>query len=207
MNHSLKNKTMKSYTIVSLVAFIIILASCKKENTTNNNTAAIQGTYKLKYLTSKTNSTAIGTGGEKVVTTSEYTTINNQGIIVFDNSNLTATNLTYSVQTVASSYLYQDNDLIDSLSYPFTFTLPESNSEAAYKLIGADSIYFPQGSLTSGVGSTGSTQLNASGGRYSFNGNLLTITQIASKDSTFENSGITFHLNESAVSSVVMEKQ
>ena len=197
---------MKKHIILSLVTFILILASCKKENN-NNNAAAIQGTYKLKYLTSKTNSTATGTDGEKIVTTSEYTTINNDGIIVFDNSNLTATNLTYSVQTVASSYLYQDNDLIDSLTYPFTFTLPESNSQAAYKLIGADSIYFPQGSITSGVGSTGSTQLSASGGRYSFTGNLLTITQTASKDSAFENSGVIFHLNESAISSVVMEKQ
>jgi hypothetical protein len=196
---------MKKHLILGFLSLIVMLGSCKKDK--NSNTAEIQGTYKLKYLTSKTSATATGSTGDKSVTTSDYTTINNQGTLVFDNSNLTATGLTYTVDTDAKYSLYQDNQFIDSSSYPFTFTLPASNSMAAYQLIGADSIYFPLGSLTSGVGGTGSIQSGASGGRYSLTGNLLTLTQIASKDSTFVDSGETIHLTESAVSSVVMEKQ
>ena len=196
---------MKKHLILGLLSLIVMLDSCKKDK--NSDTAGVQGTYKLKYLTSKTNAVATGTTGDKSVTTSDYTTINNQGTLVFDNSNLTATGLTYTVDTDAKYSLFQDNQLIDSSSFPFTFTLPASTSMAAYLLIGADSIYFPQGSLTSGVGGTGSMQSGASGGRYSVTGNLLTLTQIFSKDSTFSDSGETIHLTESAVSSVVMEKQ
>ena len=197
---------MKKHFALSLLTVIVILISCKKESNTDNN-AAIEGTYKLKYLTAKTNSTITGDDGEKAVTISDYTTIDNQGTIVFDNSNLSATGLSYTVDTIANVYLYQDNQLINSSSYPFQFTLPASNSVASYKLIGADSIYFPGGSLTAGVGGNGSIQAGPSGGRYSLNGKLLTLTQNASKDSTFIESGVTFHMSESAVSSVVMEKQ
>ena len=75
---------------------------------------------------------------------------------------------------------------------------------ATYKLVGADSIYFPQGSLASGMGAT---QSGPSGGRYTLNGNLLTINQAGSKDSTFQDSGETYHMTESVVASIVMEKQ
>jgi len=194
---------MKKHFIVSLLTVIVMLGSCKKDNSSNTATAGIQGTYTLKYVTANTSSTLTGSDGEKSVTTSDYTTINNQGTLVFDKSNLTATGLSYSVDTQAKYYLYQDAQLIDSSSFPFTYTLPASNSVTAYKLIGADSIYFPQGS----VGGTGSTPSGAIGGRYHLNGNLLTIIETGSKDSTFEDTGVTFHLNESAVSSVVMQKQ
>ena len=197
---------MKKHFALCVLTAIVTLISCKKESNTDDN-PTIEGTYKLKYLTSKTNSTIIGDDGEKAITTSDYTTIDNQGTIVFDNSNLSATGLSYTVDTIANVYLYQDNQLINSSSYPFNFTLPASNSVASYKLIGADSIYFPGGSLTAGVGGTGSIQAGPSGGRYTLAGNLLTLTQNVSKDSTFIESGVTFHMNESAVSSVVMEKQ
>jgi major membrane immunogen (membrane-anchored lipoprotein) len=193
---------MKKNLTLSLLTAIIMLGSCKKDNTTS--TTAIQGTYKLKYLTAKTNSTVTGSDGEKTVTTSDYTTINNQGTLVFDQSNLTYTGLTYSIDTQAKYYLYQDNELLDSSSYPFNVTLPSTSAVATYQLVGADSIYFPQGSVSGGAGSG---QTLASGGRYSFNGNLLTITQHVSKDTTFEDSGVTFTKNDSGVTSIIIEKQ
>ena len=198
---------MKRHLLLGTLAVIVVLASCKKDNNKDNNTSGIEGTFKLKYLTSKTNAITTVTDGEKAITTSDYTTINNQGTIVFTGSTLSATGLTYTVDTEAKYYLYDGADLIDSSSVPFTFTLPASTSVAQYQLIAADSIYFPQGSMTSGVGGTGSTQAGASGGHYSWNGKLLTITQIFSKDSTFEDSGEIVNLKESAVSSIVLEKQ
>ena len=197
---------MKRNFTLSLLAIIVILGSCKKDDT-NTDSATIQGTYQFKYISAKTNSTVTGSDGEKAVTTSDYTTINNQGTIVFDASNLSGTGLTYTVNDEAASYFYQDNQLLDSISYPFTFTYPASNSTAAYKLIGADSIYFAQGALVTGVGVTGSAQYISNGGRYTLKGNLLTITQIALKDSTFQDSGVTFHMRESGVANIVMEKQ
>ena len=113
---------MKKHLTLGLLSVIAILGSCKKDNKTT--TTEIQGTYKLKYLTAKTSSTVTVSDGEKAVTNSDYTTINNQGTFVFDNSNLTATGMTYAVDTVANYYLYQDNQFIDSSSFPFTFSLP-----------------------------------------------------------------------------------
>lgn len=197
---------MKRHLILSAFTIIVTFASCKKDSNTDTNSTGIQGTYKLKYLTAKTSSIATS-DDEKSVTTSNYTTINNQGTIVFDNSKMSSTGLTYTVDTIAKYWLYEGADLVDSSSFPFKFTQPSTNSSAVYELIGADSIYFPQGSVTSGVGTSGSTQSGPNGGRYSWNGKLLTLTQPVAKDSSFEDSGETVHLVESAVVSVVLEKQ
>ena len=203
----LKHKKMKRHLVLGTLAIIVMLASCKKDNNTDTNTTGIQGTYKFKYLTAKTSSILTSSDGEKSVTTSDYTTINNQGAVMFDNSKMSSTGLTYTVDTIAKYSLYEGADLVDSSSFPFTFTLPSSSSASVYQLIGADSIYFPQGSVTSGVGTSGSIQGGPNGGRYSWNGNLLTITQIVSRDSSFEDSGETNHIVESAIASVVLEKQ
>lgn len=181
------------------------MASCKKSENKSTDSAAIQGTYKLMYLAAHTNSTVTATDGEKTVTTADYTTMNNQGTLVFDKANVTYSGLTYSIETQVHFYSYQDNDLVDSSSAPFQTTLPPTSATTAYSLFGADSILFPQGSVTSGGGSPGLTL--ASGGRYSFSGNVLTIVQQVSRDSTFVDSGETVTINESGVTSTVLQKQ
>ena len=196
---------MKRNFILSLVTVVFMLSACKK-NSDNNGNSGIQGTYKLKYLTAKTNATLTATDGEKSVTTSDYTTTNNSGVIVFGNSNVATTGISYSINTLAYSSLYQDNVFVDSSSYPFIFTLPSSNSSGAYSLVGTDSISFPQGSVIA-MGGTGSIQGGPSGGRYTMNGKLLTIIQNGLKDSTFQDSGETFHQNELVLATIVLEKQ
>ncbi|HEV2832657.1 MAG TPA: hypothetical protein VGW31_11825 [Hanamia sp.] len=154
----------------------------------------------MKFLSAKTNATLTASDGEKLVTVSDYTTINNSGTIVIDSSNFSATGFSYEVNSTARSSFYQDNQFVDSFSSPFNVKIPSSNATSSYKLIGADSIYFQNGGLSSGIS-------GANGGRYTLNGNLLTITQNASKDSTFQDSGVTFHMVETILASVVMEKQ
>jgi len=134
---------MKRYLIYSLLAGMVIFYSCKKEN--SNTNPALQGNYKLKYFTSNTNSTITGSDGEKSVTTSDYTTINNLGTIAFDGSNLTTVGVTYTINAVAKGYIYQDNLLLDSSSFPFNFTVPPFSSVASYQLAGTDSNLFPPG--------------------------------------------------------------
>lgn len=77
---------MKKYLIAGSLGTVVMLASCKKDDSTENTNSAIEGNYKLKYCTSQTNSTVTSTDGEKTVTTTDYTTINNQGTITFNNS-------------------------------------------------------------------------------------------------------------------------
>lgn len=198
---------MKKLIVPGLLSAIVLLAACKKDSNSTNNSAAIEGTYKFKSISANTNSTITGSLGDKAITTSDYTTTGNAGTVVFSNGNLSAIGLTYTVNTDATVYLYDGNTLLDSTSFPFNFTLPSSNSTGTYKLIGTDSIYFPQGGVTAAVDGNGNYQSGASGGHYSFNGTLLTITQNGTKDSTFDDSGETYNMVESVSASIVMEKQ
>src|SRR5450432_2239756 len=106
---------MRRSLLISSPAIIFMLASCQKSGT-SSNTSAIEGTFKLQYFTLQTNGSVASTDGEKTVTTTDYTTTNNQGTFSFNNSILTATGLTYTIDTEIKSYLYDGPDLIDSLS-------------------------------------------------------------------------------------------
>ena len=192
---------MKKFFITASVATVIIFASCKKNNDKNSNNSGIQGTYKFMYITAKTNTTITDDEGEKDVAISSYTTTGNQGTFTFNNTNLTATGVGYTVDTLAYDYTYQDNILQDSSSYPFSYTYPPTSSANAYKLIGSDSIYFPGGSMAGGM------VTEASGGKYVINGKLLTLTENEAKDSSFQDSGIHYHSVESVIASIIMEKQ
>jgi hypothetical protein len=195
---------MKKFLQLTLLSITVLIYSCKKDDA-NADTASIQGTYKLTYLTAKTNSTITDDDGGKAVSNADYTTIDNHGTIVFDASKLTTTGISYSVNSVSSNYFYQDDELIDSISFPLVVTIPPISSAGTYKLIGADSIYISAG-LVPAAGSGGAIT-EGSGGRYKLDGKVLTITQHFLKDSVFTESGISYHQRESAVSSIVMEKQ
>ena len=197
---------MKRNLLLMLSSIVMILVSCSKDHT-NSDTAGIQGTYKLKFLSAKTNSTLTDSEGEKIVTLSDYTTINNSGTVVVDGSKFSSTGLSYEVSTTSTGYFYQDNVLVDSFSSPFNIKIPPFNSTAPYKLIGADSIYWQNGSIASGIAGSGIIQNGGNGGTYTLSGNLLTIKQYGSTDSTFQDAGITFHQVDIGLVTVVLEKQ
>ena len=195
---------MKKYFQLTLLAITVLICSCEKDDA-NADTASIQGTYILTLLTAKTNSTITDDEGGKAVSTADYSTSDTHGTIIFDASKLTTTGVSYSVNAISFNYFYQDDELIDSVSFPLVVTIPPISSAGTYKLIGADSIYISAG-LVPTAGS-GTTVLEGSGGRYKMDGKVLTITEHFSKDSVFTESGISYHQHASAVSSIVMEKQ
>jgi hypothetical protein len=198
---------MKKKILPALLTTLIFFASCKKDNSVVNTRTSIDGTFAFKYLTASTNSTVTGSLGDNSITNSHYTTINNGGTFVFSNGTMTVSGLTYTVDTVASYYIYSGATLIDSSSYPFTITVPATNGSLQYQLIGSDSIYFPQGSVVSGVNANGTYLSGAAGGHYSIAGNLLTITENAVRDSTFTSSGETFHVHDEGTASAILQKQ
>lgn len=83
--------------------------------------------------------------------------------------------------------------------------IPTTNPVSSYQLIGADSIYFPKGGLVA-IG-TNISSGNAGGDHYRMNGNQLTLTINAIKDSTFSDSGVKYLIQQSVVSSIVLIKQ
>lgn len=193
---------MKKNPFFLLVFIAIIFASCGKDKS-NTDLSGIQGTYKLKFLSAKTSSTVTDGDRGKAVTVSQYTTINNSGTIVIDASKFNGTGLTYEIKATATTSYYEDNQFIDSSSTPFNSIIPPTNSSAPYKLIGADSIYFENGSFASDIG-TG--QNGGNGGKYTFSGKTLSIMQHATKDTMIRFSGETFRQVDVAQATFVMEK-
>jgi|RhiMetdeSRZDD1v2_1073273.scaffolds.fasta_scaffold42502_3 hypothetical protein len=186
----------KRNPFLALAAILITLASCQKEKSvdtlgsngsnnggsTSGNTEV--GTWKFISMHATTSSTVVASDGadtEKAVTLSDYTTEQNDGIVKFDGSKMTATGLTYSVNTIAKAYFYLNGTLEDSIEAPFAFTLPPYSSTATYKKVGTDSLYFD-----SGTGSFGgaSTQSVAAGYKLKFDGDKMTMTTKADEVKT-----------------------
>ena len=115
---------MKKFLLVSNTILITVLfLSCKKNSNSPSPTNAIIGTWNFISMNATTSVILQSTQGaqtQKTVTTSSYTTQNNTGTIVIDASTMKTNNLSYSVNTTAKSYVYQNNVLRDSLESPFT---------------------------------------------------------------------------------------
>lgn len=196
---------MKRHLFLMASSILIMFASCKKDHK-DADAISIQGTYKLKYITVE-NSSTLTSLNRKSVIVADYTTINNNGLLVIDASKLMANGLTYEVNSTGTDYIYTDNVLVDSMKSTFTLKYPASNSSAPYKLVGTDSIYFPQGSPATAGFLTSSMPGANFGGRYNLSGNVLTIIQSGSKDSSFQDAGLTYSLKAREVASMVLEKQ
>ena len=198
---------MKKLVFLALLASLAMVTSCKKENSITNSNSSLDGTYTFKYMTAYTTSTITGSLGDSTITDSHYTTTQNGGTIVFSNATMTISGLTYTIDTIAKYYLYNSSTLIDSSSFPFTYTVPSFSGSYQYKVVGTDSIYIPQASLGAGISASGVYQSGGGGAHYKLNGNLLTIIQNISTDSTFTTSGETFDMLNEGSESIVLQKQ
>lgn len=196
---------MKKLPFYLLTLFTLILVSCGKEKS-GASSSQIDGTYNFKGIQAKTVSevTAIGED-EKLVTTSDYTSINNSGTITFRNGKMTSKDMAYSIDTDMQIDSYVDGVLDDSYTYPFQFAIPPTSSSGTYKMIGKDSIYFPQSTFMIGT-DPNTMQSNSGGGKFTINGNLLTIVVKANKDSVFTESGYTYHQVSSIEGKIFLEK-
>lgn len=197
---------MKKLPLLLLAVLTIAFISCKKEKS-DSSSADIEGTYTFKGTTANTISaiSVIGTG-EKAVTTTEYTTTDNAGTIVIQSGIMTATDLTYSIDTRAKYEYYVNGVLDDTLSVPFQFTLPAISSASTYKIIGEDSIYFPNSTILSGMDPS-TMHGGASGGRFAINGNQLVLKMNLTRDTTFSQDGHTMNQTQTIIANMVMEKQ
>lgn len=145
------------FTAIILLAFV----SCQKEvDETPKTQTEITGNWKFIGLEAKTSTALQVTDGSdvlKTITTSEYVSEKNSGIITIDATKLTSKDISYVINSTAKSSIYQNGTLIDTLSFPFQFTNPASSSSANYKKAGNDTLYFESGLLFMG-GSVQNTQ-------------------------------------------------
>jgi len=122
-----------------MLSFLMILfASCSKDHK-DATSSAIQGTYKLKYITVKNNGTLTSLN-QKTVNVAQYTTINNGGTLVIDASKVTATSLTYEVNSTQTSYIYTDRPIYRPAQTVFFKGILRQWTSNGYKLIDSKNV-------------------------------------------------------------------
>lgn len=188
--------------IVLLFVAVMVLVGCQKEvsidsltgggGTGGSGSGSLIGTWKFIGASVATEGivTVTDVGIDlKTITSSSYTTTNNTGTYTFTSNKLSFTGVGYSLNTLATSYIYMDGLLTDSIEFPFSATLPPSNGESNYRKVGSDSLVFEGGSIA--IPSYGTQPAQASGVKYRFSGDTLFLVTKAAQTSTVTDAGAT----------------
>ncbi|WEK34610.1 MAG: hypothetical protein P0Y53_19155 [Candidatus Pseudobacter hemicellulosilyticus] len=184
----------------ALLVLLILGSSCQKEvsfqqptaNNGNNSggggddddspgesNPALLGDWDFKEMTAKTRSEITmpsGSNSTRTVTTSEYTTENNQGKISFTTT-LANSAMGYTVDGTMSMEVWVNGkkDETMSMQIPMMSIIPLTTSSTPYKLIGTDSIYFKGGGLME-MPNGASEAIQPGGAKYKIDGKKLTLT-------------------------------
>jgi hypothetical protein len=151
------------------ICFLAVL-SCKKSNGPASN--SVTGDWNFVNMNTQTKVTAVSSG-DTSVSYANYITQANAGTIDFTIDSMNVSNFAYSVNTTVTSYFYYQGTIYDTLMSPLTASLPPTSMNVNYKLIGSDSMYFPNGGLLpAGLTSTSSGQ----GAHFVLSGDTLRLT-------------------------------
>jgi hypothetical protein len=168
----------------------IYLLSCKKDSSDTPANTNITGSYKFISLAASTTSTQTVSDGvtvDKSITYSDYVTKNNTGTLTIDDKNMVSTDLSYTVDTTAKAYFYEDGVLIDSVESDFYADIPKSSATCGYQMITSDSVYVTNGSMFFN-GSTSST--TPAGARIKVEGDKLYFFSSGTKTETQNQGGV-----------------
>lgn len=154
----------RKFTLLLFFAPLLIVLSCKKSSPAATSNPLI-GNWNFLYIKANASSTG-SAAGLTYVTTASFTTVNNAGKATFTNTSMELTGVTYSINTTATTAVYQGTTLVTTQSQPFTQAIPATSDTAAYRVIGTDSIYFPNGSPVPGA---------TNGGRFAIHSDTLSI--------------------------------
>jgi hypothetical protein len=201
---------MKKRLPILLFAFVAALTSCKKDVDAGGDASALYGDWKFTGLKAKTVadvSTTAGGATDRAVTTTQYTSINNSGVIRFSAGKAETTELGYTTQGSAIVKIYSGGTT-DEFTTPFNYTVPKTSSSSSFNAVGSDSLYFSGGGMVKMPGSTGEVVPSAPGGaKYSIAGTKLTMTIQASAVTNQTAQGMTVKSTVSVNSEMTFEKQ
>ena len=202
---------LNRFIFFSVFCLLLVFSACKKSNNSGSNSGPnpLTGSWQFTSETSNANITATETLGPisvNVLAVVDFRTINNTGTFTFTADTLQAINLGYSIDTTYTAYTTAGG-VTDTSYYPLKTTVAPANSSASYKLIGQDSIYFPNGSPFSVNVDTGQAPVEITGAHFSIVGSTLTLTSIFTKTSTETVGGITAPTTGHISSVITMTKQ
>ena len=199
-------------TLFILISFVFI--SCQKEvngdifpgSNPPPPVNPLLGTWKFTGLTAATKAEATATDGttiEKIISTSNYSTVNNKGSFLFNAADFAGTGLSYDLSTAVKAIFYENNTAVDTIDFPFNFSVPPTNSTGRYKLAGADSVYFFDGFISIGLDSMASKPI---GYKYSIAGGKLSMkTKYKNAYSEIDN-GVRVDIKQEADIIISLEK-
>lgn len=168
---------------------------------------ALKGSWNFTSVSANTqNSVEFTIDGEndKSLSVTNYTSQNNSGTLVIDDSMFRLNNFTYVIDTSIKTYNYISDTLVDSVNVPFTYYVPASNLSAKYQLIGSDSVYFPEGGFV--LPGDDSTTSKPYGLKFIITGNTLKFTQNLGIDSTVVELGVTQHVTTTGTGTLSFQK-
>ena len=217
---------MRKYFYSLFVAVTVLgLASCQKEingeditppgggpvpgDTIPNSTNTEVGAWNFVSVSGTVSQTAeLSQAGSsiKAVTATSFTSQNNAGTVTFDNVTMTASGVTFNVNTSAKTYVYMNGMLYDSVQTPFNQTVPAQNASSGYKKIGADSLNFQDGGFLDVL--TGGLLPSApSGCKITFAGNTMKMTIVYDTVTTQDYQGIPAKLTIHSVLVATLQKR
>lgn len=138
---------MKFYSTLILFLFSISLISCSKDE---DDTTPLEGEYKFIGVTAdmySSNEMNVEGAMQKAVAKMAYVSDKNSGSINFVGARVVARGISYHIKTTLYGEGYVDGELVDTTQETVDLTMPLASSEAKFKMIGTDSIYFESGSI------------------------------------------------------------
>ncbi len=190
---------------VMLVAILVCLISCSKDN--NTSSSVLAGSWTFNGFHAKTYSSAMDVEAGiqyTTVTTSEYTTTSNGGTVKISGNTMTGTGITYAADMNIFATDYEGTMITDTFSTTAPFNVPPTNSVTTFEVIGTDSIHYTSPGL---FGSAGSGMPAASGSRFSIEGDILTLTSNVAQDKVFDTLGVIITQHETATVVATLKKQ
>jgi hypothetical protein len=170
----------KSILLTSAVVLMLLSVACHKSSPGGSSSGPLIGNWNFINMNTHIQATTNEGGGITAVTTTNYITQDNTGTIQFTNDSMAINDLSYVVDTTATTYFYLAGVLADTLVTPVSDTLPATSGTLQYQVVGSDSMYFPNGGILP-QGLTGNGQ--GTGATYVLSGNTLTLTSAATDTS------------------------
>jgi hypothetical protein len=203
---------MKKCLPFLLFVSVIVLSSCSKDVESEGDASALFGDWKFTGMKAKTLADiTISSGGtsDRTVSTSEYTTTNNAGLLRFSADKAQSIDFAYKASGNMLAKVYTNGVFDYETTVPFSQTLPKSGSSSGYKAVGTDSLYLTGGLISMPDASGGQTPVVAqgSGMKYKIAGTKLTITTNVSAVANNTASGLIVKTISSVAAEMTYEKQ
>ena len=196
---------MRSGIFLIRYAFLVFLffLSCNKEvNDDGNSPFTMTGEWIFMSNTVSTECITTYTVDGIVYrnkTTSDYVTYNNEGTVSITGNNMEGKDLRFDViAKLFFSFYIGDDDEEDSVETPFTHYMDAAyTAQKAFKLIGKDSIYFPDGIIMQVPDMSGQERMSMvlpQGGTIKALDHAMKIITSSTDEYSYEEDGVTFHV-------------